>query len=133
MFNVKSGILAFLGPMVSYRAFIQSGPRLTRGISNQEFVNATQELKVHYGQTMNVRVARDSKPTHIFIKRVPSQLEEWPSQDLCTRSDYKSSYNHSCHKSISPSIRRLLLSQNLKCHCNEKIFDPILNTTEQHF
>ena len=21
----------------------------------------------------------------------------------------------------------------LKCHCNEKIFDPILNTTEQHF
>ena len=22
---------------------------------------------------------------------------------------------------------------DLKCHCNEKIFDPILNTTEQHF
>ena len=21
----------------------------------------------------------------------------------------------------------------LKCHCNEKFFDPILNTTEQHF
>ena len=21
----------------------------------------------------------------------------------------------------------------LKCHCNEKIFDPILNTTERHF
>ena len=21
----------------------------------------------------------------------------------------------------------------LKCHCNEKIFGPILNTTEQHF
>ena len=22
---------------------------------------------------------------------------------------------------------------SLKCHCNEKIFDPILNTTERHF
>ena len=25
------------------------------------------------------------------------------------------------------------LIEILKCHCNEKIFDPILNTTEQHF
>ena len=23
--------------------------------------------------------------------------------------------------------------KNLKCHCNKKIFDPILNATEQHF
>ena len=23
--------------------------------------------------------------------------------------------------------------KRLKCHCNEKIFDPILGTTEQHF
>ena len=113
MVNVKSGILGFPGPVVSYRAFIQSGPRLTRGISNEEFVKATEELRVHYGQTMNVRVARASKPTHIFIKKAPSQFEEWPSQDLCTRSDYESSYNRSCHKAISPSVRRLLLSQNL--------------------
>ena len=91
MYNVKSGILGFPSPVVSYQAFIQSGPRLTRGISNQEFVNAMEELKVHYGRTMNVRVARASKPTHIFIKKVPSQFEEWPSQDLCTRSDYESS------------------------------------------
>ena len=120
MFNVKSGILGFPGPVVSYRAFIQSGPRLTRGISNQEFVNAMEELKVHYGRTMNVRVARASKPTHIFIKMVPSQFEEWPSEDLCTRSDYESSYNRSCQKSISPSIRRLLLSQNLITQENVK-------------
>ena len=76
MYNVKSGILGFPDPVVSYRAFIQSGPRLTRGISNQEFVNATEELKVHYGRTINVRVARASKPTHIFIKkRCPVNLK----------------------------------------------------------
>ena len=27
----------------------------------------------------------------------------------------------------------MILLYNLKCHCNEKIFAPILNTTEQHF
>ena len=25
------------------------------------------------------------------------------------------------------------IAKALKCHCNEKIFDPILNRTEQHF
>ena len=49
-------------------------------------------------------------PTHIKKKKVPSQFKEWPSQDLCTRSDYESSYNRSCHKSVSHNIRRLLLS-----------------------
>ena len=39
-----------------------------------------------------------------------------------------------------PSLLRLqcigdvaIVLKYLKCHCNEKIFDPILNTTEQHF
>ena len=27
----------------------------------------------------------------------------------------------------------LIYEKVLKCHCNEKIFDPILSTTEQHF
>ena len=84
MFNVKYGILGFPGPVLSYRAFIQSGPRLTRGISNQEFVNATEELKVHYGRTMNVRVGRASKPTHIFIKRCPVNLKSGQAK-TCAR------------------------------------------------
>ena len=70
MFNVKYGILGFCGP------------RLTRGISNQEFVNATEELKVHYGRTM--RVGRASKPTHIFIKRCPVNLKSGQAK-TCAR------------------------------------------------
>ncbi len=113
MANVKSGILVFPGPVVTYRAFVQSGPRLTRGISNQEFINATEQLKIEYGHTMNVRVARSSKSTHIFVKKTPSQFAEWPSGVLCTRSDFENNYNRPCHKAISASIRRLLLNQNL--------------------
>ena len=32
---------------------------------------------------------------------------------------------------LGPRAKRVYIF--LKCHCNEKIFEPILNTTEQHF
>ena len=35
--------------------------------------------------------------------------------------------------SITDIARGYYYSIYLKCHCDEKIFDPILNTTEQHF
>ena len=34
---------------------------------------------------------------------------------------------------LVPKLIRLNPISLLKCHCYEKIFDPILNTTEQHF
>ena len=34
---------------------------------------------------------------------------------------------------FNPFLETVLEKANLKYHCNEKIFDPILNTTEQHF
>ncbi|XP_028408491.1 uncharacterized protein LOC114540209 [Dendronephthya gigantea] len=111
--NIKSGILIFPGPVVTYRAFVQSGPRLTRGISNEEFVNATEQLKEDYGHTINVRVARSSKTASLFVKKAPNQFEEWPSEILCKREEYENSYHRPCHKAISPSIRRLLRQQNI--------------------
>jgi hypothetical protein len=99
--------------MVTYRAFIHSGSRLTRGISNQEFVNATEELKPFYGQTLNLRVARASKRTHVFVKKAPNQILEWPGDILCTKSQFDENYQRPCHKSISTSIRQLLVNQNL--------------------
>ena len=44
------------------------------------------------------------------------------------------------HTILADIVRHIKLDQRffrcsdtLKCHCNEKILDPILNTTEQHF
>ena len=34
---------------------------------------------------------------------------------------------------LSKYFMKCKKSNKLKCHCNEKIFGPILNTTEQHF
>ena len=90
---MKLGILVFPGPVVTYRAFIQSGPRLTRGISNQEFISVTEQLKIEYGHTINVRIARSLKPMHIVVKRKPSQFAEWPGDVSCTSSDFEKN----CH------------------------------------
>ena len=43
-------------------------------------------------------------------------------------------YGHVFSKNgVSPCPEKIEAIKSLKCHCNEKIFDPILNTTEQHF
>ena len=76
-------------------------------------MNAMEQLKIDYGRTINVRVARSSKPMHIFVKKIPGQFAEWRSDILCTRLDFEKNYHRPCHKAISASIRRLLRNQNL--------------------
>lgn len=113
MMNVKSGILTFPGPLVTFRSFTQSGPRLARGISQHEFTNAVEQLKANYGQIITLRVARSSKPTLVFVKKAPNQFIEWPSDVLCSKYGFEENYRKPCHRSISQSIRQLISNQQL--------------------
>ena len=113
MYNVKSGILGFPGPVVSLWSFYSKRSPFDKRHLKPGVCKCDGGAKSSLWPNYKCESSQSFKTYPHFLKKGVQQFEEWPSQDLCTRSDYESSYNRSCHKSILPSIRRLLLSQYL--------------------
>lgn len=105
---IKTACLVFGGPLVTFRAFKQSGPRALRGIANSEFMNAINSLEESgLGKVRIVQVRYVSTPVTVFIKEEPDKVN-WPS-DLCTQTDYQARYNLTANKCVTPAIKRALI------------------------
>ena len=105
---IKTACLVFGGPLVTFRAFKQSGPRALRGIANSEFTNAINSLEESgLGKVRIVQVRYVSTPVTVFIKEEPDKVN-WPS-DLCTQTDYQARYNLTANKCVTPAIKRALI------------------------
>ena len=65
---IKTACLVFGGPLVTFRAFKQSGPRALRGIANSEFMNAINSLEESgLGKVRIVQVRYVSTPVTVSI------------------------------------------------------------------
>ena len=105
---IKTACLVFGGPLVTFRAFKQSGPRALRGIANSEFMNAINSLEESgLGKVRIVQVRYVSTPVTVFIKEEPDKVN-WPS-DLCTQTDYQARYNLTANNCVTPAIKRALI------------------------
>ena len=89
---IKTACLLFAGPLLTYRAFKQSGPRGVRGIVNSEFSDAINDLQESgLGKVRSVRVRFSSNPVTVFVKEDPDKVP-WPT-DYCNQTEYRSRYN----------------------------------------
>lgn len=114
MYNVKSAILSFPGPVLTYRSFKQSAsPATLRTVTSTEFDAAVQQLCEVYGRTVVARVARSPKPTTVFVKNNPTSFNPWPVDALVSFDIYQQKYERPCHTAVSQHIKRLLANQNL--------------------
>ena len=105
---IKTACLVFGGPLVTFRAFKQSGPRALCGIANSEFMNAINSLEESgLGKVRIVQVRYVSTPVTVFIKEEPDKVN-WPS-DFCTQTDYQARYNLTANKCVTPAIKRALI------------------------
>lgn len=105
---IKTACLLFAGPLLTYRAFKQSGPRGVRGIVNSEFSDAINDLQESgLGKVRSVRVRFSSNPVTVFVKEDPDKVP-WPT-DYCNQTEYRSRYNQPTNKSISIAIKRALI------------------------
>lgn len=105
---IKSACLLFGGPLVTFRAFKQSGPRALRGIANSEFMNVINSLEESgLGKVRTVQVRYVSNPITVFIKEEPDKVN-WPT-DLCSQTDYRAKYNLTANKCVTPAIKRALI------------------------
>lgn len=105
---IKSACLVFGGPVVTFRAFKQSGPRALRGIANSEFMNVINSLEESgLGKVRTVQVRYVSNPITVFIKEEPDKVN-WPT-DLCSQTDYRAKYNLTANKCVTPAIKRALI------------------------
>ena len=109
--DVKTAILLFPGPVVTYRAFRQCAPRFVRASTIQEYQDAVQQLKPLLGTLLSLRVARSSKPTNVFVKGNRNAFPTWPCVHLCQANDYAVKFNLPVHRSISKNIKDFLLHQ----------------------
>lgn len=100
----KPACLLSAGPVLSYRAFKQSGPRALRGIA----INALKQSC--HGKVLSVQVRFTSNPVTVFVKEDPESIE-WPS-DFCSQSDYQSRYHQKVNKSITTAIKQALIDAN---------------------
>ena len=110
--DVKTAILLFPGPVVTYRAFRQCAPCFVRGSTKHEYVEAIEELKPQLGSLINIRVARSSQATKIFVKQHPDAFTSWPFAHLCGANDYACKFALPMHKSISRNVKDVLLRQH---------------------
>ena len=105
---IKSACLHFGGPLLTCRAFKQSGPRALRGIANSELTEAINSLEQSgFGKVRSVQVRFAPHPVTVFIKEQPDNVD-LPS-DLCSQNDYRSKYNQNVNKCISSAIKRALI------------------------
>ena len=110
--DVKTAILLFPGPVVTYRTFRQCAPRFVRGSTKQEYVDAIEELKPQLGSLINIRVARSIQATKTFVKQHPDAFTSWPFAHLCGANDYACKFALPIPKSISRNVKDVLLRQD---------------------
>ena len=105
---IKTTCLLFSGPILTYRAFQQSGQRSLRGIANSECSVAIKDLEESgLGKVRSVRVRFSSNPVTVFVKEDPDNVR-WPT-DYCNQTEYRSHCNQPTNKSISIAIKRALI------------------------
>ena len=105
---IKTACLLFGGPLLTYRAFKQSGLRCLRGIANTEFRNAIQALKESgLGKVHTVQVRYVSNPVTVFSKEDPEKIQ-WPFE-LCSQTEYRSRFHQQVNKSITTAIKCALI------------------------
>ena len=105
---IKIACLLFSGPILTYGAFKQSGPRSLHGIANSEFSVALKDLEESgLGKGRSVRVGFSSNPVTVFVKEDPDNVR-WPT-DYCNQTEYHSCYNQPANKRISIAIKRALI------------------------
>ena len=111
--DLKTAILLFPGPVVTFRAFRQCAPRFVRGSTKNEIHDAVEQLNPDLGSVLSSRAARSAQSTKVFLKRQPNMSATWSSINLCQLQEYNSKYNLPLHKSVTKNMKDLLLGRNL--------------------
>ena len=104
----KTACLLFGGPLLTYRAFKQSGPQGLCGIANTKFSNAIQALQEsRLSKVRTVQVCYASNPVTLFIKEDPEKIQ-WLSE-FYSQTEYWSRFHQQVNKSITATIKRALI------------------------
>lgn len=107
--SIKKACALFHGAVVTFRSFKQSARRNLRSITEDEFVDAIRSLQEdHLGFVRSVQVPRAANPVTVFVKNAPDDIS-WPS-NLCTQEEFRQRYQLPTHRSITPAIKRELVS-----------------------
>ena len=108
--EIKAAVVFFPGPVVTYRGFKQSAPRAVRTTAEQKFATACSHLS-SYGRLVSVRVPRQTKPTKVFLKATPENIQWNPqSPQICNREDYEAKWCLPPHSSVGNAIKNALIS-----------------------
>ena len=118
--EISTSILNFQGPVLSMRAFMQTGPRKHRNVALEEFKQGCKEINAHFGKTLDIRVPRSTKKQIIFIKKDPDAID-WKNIDpsLITKEQYTSKLKMQCHSSVGNGIKEFLIKEG---HVTERLF-----------
>ena len=115
MTALKTAILLTAGPVGSYSAFLQGGPRsLKSKITRHQYINATQELEnIHLGTNFESSNPA-GRPQRCFVKKPPEEATEVLAMnpDLCSIAKYRERYALPMPKSVklSQAITQQILS-----------------------
>jgi hypothetical protein len=113
------GIVNFPGPLVTFRGFKQYSSRLLRTVSEKEFKDASKRL-LPYGQALSLRVARQSKPTSVFLKKSPEEIQWAADAVSIARHSFEEKVLQPLHHSVGPAIQAALVRQH---HVREDFFN----------
>ena len=104
--DIKTAIVLFPGPLVTYQAFKKYGARTMRSVARPEFETSAANL-TQYGDYVKVRVPRSAKQVGVLVKRMPSI---WPSNALCTEEDFQDKTNAPLNVLITSNILQAVSS-----------------------
>ncbi|RUA06582.1 MAG: hypothetical protein DSY43_01725 [Gammaproteobacteria bacterium] len=107
--DLKSAILNLNGGIITLRTLKQSGPRSLRSTSLEEFKAAAEELS-SFGKLVSVRVARQPRPSEIFVKKDPAVIAWESAGSLVARDVYTTKYALPVHSSVGRVLKRALVS-----------------------
>ena len=65
--EIQNAVLAFPGPIVSYRGFLQNAPRKLRKIIPLEFQSEIEKLSPDFGTVARIRVPRQIRKLFFFL------------------------------------------------------------------
>ena len=104
--DIKTAIVLFPGPLVTYQAFKKYGARAMRSVARPEFETCAANL-AQYGDYVKVRVPRSAKQVGVLVKKMPSS---WPSKALCTEEEFEDKKNQPLNALITRNILQALSS-----------------------
>ncbi len=124
---LKTAILLTAGPIGSYSAFIQSGPRnLKTTVTRHQYIDATEQL-VSLGLGTNLSNDKPYGRAQVwFVKKTPDQVKEIleshvGSGELCRFQDYDDRYSLPLPKNvnISEEVKQELIDGKYLLHGHE--------------